>query len=125
MTHKLAAALTGAFCLAIAAPASAGFVEPATVVWSHHVEPGSFFGWAVSELGDIDGDGVPEAIVGAPFAHDGAGSAWVYSGRTGAQLYELRGQANDNAGGAIADAGDTNGDGVDDVISGGSGATGA
>jgi hypothetical protein len=125
MTHKLAVAATAAFCLALPASASAGFVEPATVLWSHHVEPGSSFGWAVSELGDIDHDGVQEAIVGAPFAHDGAGTAWVYSGRTGTQIYELRGQAADNAGGAIADAGDTNGDGVDDIISGGSGATGA
>jgi FG-GAP repeat protein/VCBS repeat protein len=124
MTHKLVAASAAALCLALPSGASAGFVEPATVLWSHSGEPGGYFGWAVAELGDVDGDGVQEAIVAEPFAHGTEGTTWVFSGRTGAQLYELRGQENDNQGAAVANAGDTDGDGVDDIISGASGYTG-
>jgi len=110
-------------CLALAAAlagpaaAGAGFVEPVTVLQTWHGTGGGF-GWAVSELGDVNGDGVTDAISGEPFANGNAGLTYVLSGKTGAQLYLLPGAPGDLQGYAIADAGDTDGDGVADVVSG-------
>lgn len=105
------------------AAAGAGFVEPTTVLQTWHGTGGGF-GWAVSELGDVDGDGAMDAISGEPFANGNAGLTYVLSGKTGAQLYLLPGAPGDLQGYAIADAGDTDGDGTADIVSGapGSGA---
>ncbi len=79
-------------------------------------------GFAVSGAGDVNGDGVPDFIVGIPgddqIAPD-AGAARVYSGATGALLYTFRGLVGgDNLGWAVAGAGDVNGDGFADLIVG-------
>ncbi len=81
---------------------------------------GSYFGWAVSELGDVDRDGVEEAIVGEPYNGDDAatGTTYVYSGRTGRPIYRFDGAPGDQFGFAMADAGDTNRDGVHDILVG-------
>ena len=81
---------------------------------------GSYFGWAVSELGDVDGDGVEEAIVSEPYngADTSTGTVYVYSGRTGRLLYRFDGEPGDQYGFSIADAGDTNRDGVHDILVG-------
>lgn len=81
---------------------------------------GSYFGWAVSELGDVDGDGAKEAIVGEPYNGDDAstGTTYVYSGRTGRLIYRFDGAAGDQNGFSMADAGDTNRDGVHDILVG-------
>ena len=54
---------------------------------------GNDFGWAVSDAGDVDGDGHDDVIVGAP--RDAAlgldaGAAWVLSGRDGTTLQLLQ-----------------------------------
>jgi FG-GAP repeat len=107
--------------LALAAPATAvaddGFVERVRVLHSWHGEPGGYFGWAVSELTDIDRDHARDVIISEPNTADG-GRTWVYSGRSGRLIYRLPGVPGDFQGSAIADAGDTNGDGVHDIISG-------
>ena len=79
-----------------------------------------YFGWAVSELGDVDRDGVKEAIVGEPFSGPDAstGTTYVYSGRTGRLIYRFDGAAGDQNGFAMADAGDTNRDHVHDILVG-------
>jgi hypothetical protein len=81
---------------------------------------GSYFGWAVSELGDVDKDGVKEAIVGEPSngADTSTGTTYVYSGRTGRLIYRFDGAAGDQNGFAMADAGDTNRDHVHDILVG-------
>lgn len=81
---------------------------------------GSYFGWAVSELGDVDGDRVKDAIVGEPYngADAATGTTYVYSGRTGRLVYRLDGAAGDQNGFAMADAGDTNRDHVHDILVG-------
>ena len=113
--------------LALAAPATAvaddGFVEPVRVLHSWHGEPNGYFGWAVSELTDIDHDRVTDLIISEPATADG-GRTWVYSGRSGRRIYRLPGEPGDFQGNAIADAGDTNGDGVHDIISGAIGGSG-
>jgi hypothetical protein len=91
------------------------------VLHEFHGQPGAFFGWAVSELTDIDHDHATDLIIGEPGTPEG-GTTYVYSGRTGRLIYALPGVANDFQGGAIADAGDTNGDGVHDIVSGAPGA---
>lgn len=109
--------------LAPAAPAVAaddGFVERVRVIHEWHGEPNGYFGWAVSELEDIDRDRVTDVIIGEPNTPAG-GTTWVFSGRTGDLVHRLDGQAGDFQGNAIADAGDANGDGVNDIVSGASG----
>jgi hypothetical protein len=118
--QRLAAAAAG--LAAVLAPGAAatetdGFVEPVEVLHTlSGTNPGAFYGWAVSELGDVDGDSRTDLVVGEPFT--ATGTTWVYSGRTGDLLYRLDGAPGDQQGYAIADAGDTDGDGVPDVVSG-------
>jgi FG-GAP repeat protein len=75
------------------------------------------FGWAIAELHDIDGDNVTDLITGDPFRGDGP-QAYVYSGATGERLYTWNGPAGQFYAYAIADAGDTNGDGTADILIG-------
>lgn len=107
---------------AATAGASGTFVQPVHVLHTFHgptTGKGAFFGWAVSELRDVNGDRVTDAIVGEV---DGGsqtqGRVWVYSGRTGQLLFRRSGRPGEQNGYAIADAGDVNRDGVSDVISG-------
>ena len=102
--------------------ASGQFIEPDVRV-HFEVSGTGRFGWAISELADIDGDGAMELIVGAPFVNGvvgmGDGRCVVYSGATGDVLMDLSADGpGENFGWAIADAGDANGDGVNDVLVG-------
>jgi hypothetical protein len=99
--------------------AAARFVQRTHVLWSVNGDAGTLFGWAVSELADVNGDGVTDAIVSAVL--DGPsnnGAVYVYSGATGDLLYEFHGQPGDLLGYSVADAGDVNGDGVHDIAAG-------
>jgi hypothetical protein len=123
---RLRGAALVTLALALAAPAGAaahnnGFVEHVRVLHEWHGQPGAFFGWAVSELTDIDRDRATDLIVSEPNKPDG-GTTYVYSGRSGRLIHTFQGVPNDFQGGAIADAGDTNGDGVHDIVSGAPGA---
>jgi hypothetical protein len=118
-----------------AAPAMR-FVQRTHMLWSvSGGQAGALFGWAVSELTNVNGDGVTEAIVGAVLDGPSSnGAVYVFSGATGDQLFEFHGRPNDLLGYSVADAGDVNGDGVHDIAAGArggdlvhvwSGATGA
>jgi hypothetical protein len=90
----------------------AAFVEETDVLHTI-IRPGTF-GWAVSELVDIDGDGAMDLIMGA----NAVGKTYVFSGRSGSLIHEFSGLAGDMHGYAVADAGDEDRDGVHDVVAG-------
>ncbi len=84
---------------------------------------GDRFGERVASAGDVNGDGKADFIIGAYEADPGglfsAGSAFVYSGATGALLYQKNGAAGgDILGVSVASTGDVNWDGKDDFIIG-------
>jgi len=86
------------------------------------------FGSVVAGLQDTNADGIPEVLVGAPESWPNginyAGSAYMYSGGTGALIREWNGShVAARFGSSIADAGDINQDGVPDIIIGSEGAT--
>ncbi|NWG91697.1 MAG: FG-GAP repeat protein [Parvularculaceae bacterium] len=95
----------------------------------------SMAGTSVDFAGDINNDGFADIIIGAPGANPGgtgSGAAYVIFGGTGSygpsfELSSLNGAtgfriggdlAADALGGAVAGAGDINGDGIDDFIVG-------
>jgi len=96
-------------------------------------------GWSVSSAGDVNGDGLSDLIVGAhaanPFARTYAGKAYVVFGkRSSAPInlsdielgiggFVINGDKScDYSGDSVSSAGDVNGDGLDDLIIGASGA---
>jgi hypothetical protein len=81
---------------------------------------GNRFGQSVAGAGDVDADGYPDLIVGAPYDDnngDDSGSAVVFSGKSGRIIYTFNGgQARDRFGWEVGGVGDINGDGFGDVI---------
>ncbi len=86
------------------------------------------FGFSVAPAGDVNGDDIPDLIVGAP-SYDGiqdfAGRAYLFLGpfdgdRAAQDADAVISAVNfgDNLGFSVASAGDTNGDGFDDLLVG-------
>lgn len=80
---------------------------------------GDQFGWIARVLGDVDGDGASDFVTSAPTKNihgENAGRVYVYSQRSGALLWSADGAPGDQLGTGVESAGDTNGDGIADVI---------
>jgi len=84
---------------------------------------GEWFGWSVDGVGDVNGDGYGDFIIGAPSGQvkptPGNGYAIVYSGKDGSVIYNLQGVGvQDLFGWVVSGAGDINADGTPDFIVG-------
>jgi hypothetical protein len=87
---------------------------------------GQLFGSAVAGIGDVNGDGTADLLVGAPGLQQAVGRARVHSGSSGALLHVLQGgQPGDRFGASVAVTDDLDGDGVPDVLIGAPGSDGA
>ena len=78
-------------------------------------------GYSVAGIGDVNGDGIPDFVVGAVQVGGSVypGRAVVYSGADGTEIWSVDGaSANDRFGDAVEGAGDVNNDGIPDVIVG-------
>lgn len=88
-------------------------------------------GMGVAGVGDVNGDGVGDFVVGGYGANSNAGVAYVVFGGgagltdgfdlstlNGTTGFKIQGTANSRLGEAVAAAGDVNGDGIDDLIVG-------
>ncbi len=85
--------------------------------------PGAQLGWAIAGGEDLDGDGNPDALLGAPFGgDDGAGAVWVVQGgpvpAVTARLDPPEDRARGGFGAALTLLGDLNGDGLADAAIG-------
>jgi Ca2+-binding RTX toxin-like protein len=83
------------------------------------------FGQAVAGVGDVNGDDIPDLLVGAPEQTvkgiDRQGWAFVFSGANGSLLYSLDTPIpaeRASFGASVADAGDVNGDNIPDLLVG-------
>lgn len=83
---------------------------------------GEKLGASVDSVGDLDGDGHADFIVGLPgsdIVASNAGRAIVYSGKTGNVLWDLVGDGSTDAfGSSVAGLGDVTGDGIGDFAIG-------
>ena len=116
---KIVRVMTCAFAMVSAPGVAVGqFVEPDAVAAYTLQSPGGL-GWAVSEIRDVDGDGIGDGMGSANGWNQGRGKVVVFSGATGDILFEVQGtNQTEGIGWSCADAGDVNNDGFVDVIAG-------
>jgi hypothetical protein len=96
----------------------------ATMAWIRdHDGTTSFdeFGTSVAGAGDVDADGFADYVVGAPYFDSNGltdnGAVVVYSGKTGAMIWNYYGGASGSQiGSAVCGPGDLDGDGKADVV---------
>ena len=86
--------------------------------WVHN-EDGAQFGHGLSGVGDVNGDGIDDVAVGVPFTGDGGKVTVFYGSPSGLEFgRSYSGSGGEELGFSIAPAGDLNGDGFGDFVSG-------
>jgi Ca2+-binding RTX toxin-like protein len=113
-----------------------------TPVQGFVIRGGPSFGHSVAPLGDVNGDGLDDLMIGAPQTDnagtvhivygaidrvgsvDGAGRLIVNVAEPRSDAVTLRGTTNEDFGTSLASAGDVNGDGYSDLVIGAPGAQG-
>ena len=102
------------------------FVETVNVIREWDGETANDqFGWIARVVGDVDRDSVPDIVTSAPTkAIDGAaaGRVYLYSTKRGRLIWSVDGKPGDQLGSGVEAAGDTDHDGVPDVIASAPGA---
>lgn len=85
------------------------------LIWKVTGDSGAGLGTTLEAAGDVNGDGIPDVVAGAP----GINTVIVMSGRDGGQLLRLTGDSTDGDLGASASGvGDLDGDGRADFAAG-------
>ena len=115
---------TSAIDLSVIASGTGGFVINGEVAYDQS-------GYSVSNAGDVNGDGLNDLIVGAFGANSRKGKSYVVFGKkdttaidlsaitSGTGGFVINGESEtDNSGISVSNAGDVNGDGLDDLIVG-------
>ncbi|MBI3450677.1 MAG: FG-GAP repeat protein [Acidobacteria bacterium] len=102
------------------------FVEPVRILkeWDGEAADDQF-GWIARDAGDVDRDGAHDVVTSAPTKAIGgasAGRVYLYSSRSGRLLWKVDGAPGDQLGMGVEGAGDTNHDGVPDIIASAPGA---
>jgi hypothetical protein len=96
---------------------SAPFVEDVKILREWDGEAmNDQFGWIARPIGDVDHDGVTDVVTSAPGGTNAPGRVYLYSTKSGKLLWKVDGRAGDSLGTGVEGAGDTNKDGVPDVI---------
>lgn len=115
----------GSFAIFLAMVLGAQTTNAALIFEHPNPQAGANFGAAIAEVGDVNGDGIPDLLVGAPLQDvDGRtdqGQAFVISGDDGTLLFTLDNptpQAGAQFGSALARTGDIDGDGKLDFLVG-------
>ncbi len=118
MKTKLFPILASAIAVGLALPASAQVIGGRKL--EHHSIDGDIGyhkqGFVAAGLGDLDGDSVPDYVLGGHSRSGSTGRVTAYSGATGLEIWAVDGEASgDEFGYALVNMRDINDDGVNDL----------
>jgi hypothetical protein len=89
------------------------------LAWVHGTKANGHFGVSIASIDDIDGDSIPDILVGAPGEYNGDGVVYAFSGDGSGEIGRYYGQSSGGGlGTGLAALDDTNGDGISDFVVG-------